>query len=225
MLFDILYFLIVVSLGWFVFGRKLEKSNRMFTSIGLSFISWFFYKLIFRTMHYYQKYTETESFLYGSLVGIIVLIFGWMVQNKTFNKGAKQQDESIIHEESHNKIIGNLHIINALRNSLVPLLIITILLGLYFARWEQETTFKPSESIQVMYKTDRWTGERWISIYAPMSLKDNKTSGERPDKATKEERDVAKRKHDLLSNLWTGLFSLSIVWLFLTLIFRRPKNI
>lgn len=109
---------------------------------------------------------------------------------------------------------------------IIPAFLIILFLGLYFTRWDHEISFKPSESIQVKYKTDRWTGERWISIYMPMALKDKdkKTSGEMPDKATQEERDIAKQKHDLLSNIWIGLFSLSIVYLLITLIFRKSKT-
>jgi hypothetical protein len=104
---------------------------------------------------------------------------------------------------------------------IIPIFFIILLLGLYFTRWEHETSFKPSESIQVKYKTDRWTGERWIAIYAPLALtgtdRKSPTSVEAPDKATKEERDKITRQHALLSYTWTGLFILSLIWIALTL--------
>lgn len=52
-----------------------------------------------------------------------------------------------------------------LNNPLLPLIIIVLVLGLYITRWEKEVSYKPSGSIQFVYKTDRWTGQRWVINY------------------------------------------------------------
>lgn len=51
------------------------------------------------------------------------------------------------------------------KKPLIPLIIMIILLALYFTRWDKEVTIKPNQAAQSIYKTDRWTGQRWVITY------------------------------------------------------------
>lgn len=51
------------------------------------------------------------------------------------------------------------------KKPLIPLAIVIILLALYFTRWEKKVTIKPNVAVQSIYKTDRWTGQRWVMTY------------------------------------------------------------
>lgn len=55
--------------------------------------------------------------------------------------------------------------LQVLKKPLIPLGIVIILLVLYVIRWEREITIKPNVTAQNIYKTDRWTGQRWIITY------------------------------------------------------------
>lgn len=52
-----------------------------------------------------------------------------------------------------------------IKKPLIPIFLLIVLTGLYFTRWNNEISFKPNQAIQSVYKTDRWTGQRWVIQY------------------------------------------------------------
>jgi hypothetical protein len=121
-------------------------------------------------------------------------------------------------------------LLGRLRNPMVPLLLLIILLGLYFTRWEIETKTQPGP-IQFVYKTDRWTGQRWTIEYkgaavneAPVidtkiilsrvGVGEERTATDAKEKISKE----LWFKRKIMSWLWDGLLAISIVWLLYTII-------
>lgn len=106
------------------------------------------------------------------------------------------------------------------KKPLIPILIIALLLGLYSTRWKHETTFKPIETAQVSYKVDRWTGDRWITIYTPT---DADRAGEGPAVRDPAKKIDVRWWRDALSYTWYILFSLSVLW-FGSLIYRKRSE-
>lgn len=59
--------------------------------------------------------------------------------------------------------------IEKLNKPLIPIILIVVLFGLYFTRWDTETKTPPGP-VQFVHKTDRWTGQRWIVTYRVNSV-------------------------------------------------------
>lgn len=56
-------------------------------------------------------------------------------------------------------------LLERLKTPLIPAVLIVLLLGLYFTRWDKEVSLKPIDAIQTIYQKDRWTGQRWVINY------------------------------------------------------------
>ncbi|MBU7006291.1 hypothetical protein [Phosphitispora fastidiosa] len=69
-------FLIAIILGWFVFGKNIEKEQRFTPTIAIAFISLFVFKLLSRTV-VGSGGTSTDALLAGSMFGAIAILVCW----------------------------------------------------------------------------------------------------------------------------------------------------
>lgn len=114
-----------------------------------------------------------------------------------------------------------------LKTPLIPAVLIILLLGLYFTRWDKEVTLKSSEPIQNVYIKDRWTGQRWVLTYGntvtESPILDNyavlvysESVKQRPDVVVMREEKIAQysqKMHTKTSSSYnsTGILSLSFL--------------
>lgn len=149
---------------------------------------------------------------------------------------------------------------------IIPLIIVTLFIGINVFRWEKEITIKPRDNIQMIYKKDRWTGQRWIIEYqgnnvvekpiidsyilkdyagniknradiiqayndrfkkADTNYKTYLANNENEtflfSKAQEELSTKAWEKRKKIIYIWWGLFSISLIWLIINIIYKNKK--
>jgi len=87
---------------------------------------------------------------------------------------------------------------------ILPTILLAILLLAYVFRWDY-TVSKSSGSYVLKWKTDRWTGQKWIEQYSPSLTKERPMDQTKPEDAWSERIDAA--------NIWNTAVTIDVAWL------------
>lgn len=205
---------------------KNERNKPTALPVVTGFLCGFAYNLFHRAVMI--NGTQEQAIIAGLIfsVGLFVITFGiayYLYKSNKKEIAIKTEKQSDLAERQHSyqastyvtpaKTLTKLRPL--LKNWIIPAVILCLILGACAFRYEQNAS-KSLDSYVIKWTTDRWTGDKWMTVYGPEGVYETPLTG-------------SNESWEMASNTMRAIAAIDITWLlyalYLTRLESAPKDI